>query len=69
MSKGMGVTGESGKDETMCLDIQSDVSIPDQQLMDVRTKKGDVCDEDGEGCSYSATAPETNVSETNRGRH
>ena len=40
MSKGMGVTGESGKDETMRLDIQSDVSIPDQQLMDARKKKG-----------------------------
>ncbi len=29
--------GGSGKDEMMCLDIASEVSIPDQQVMDVRT--------------------------------
>ena len=51
----MGAKGVSGKDEMMCLDIQSDVSISDQQLMDTRTKKNLVGDEDGESCSYSVT--------------
>ena len=47
----MGAKGVSGKDEMMCLDIQSDVSISDQQMMDEWTKKNLVCDEYGEGCS------------------
>ena len=55
----MGATGASGKDEMMCLDIQSDVSIADQKMMDARTKKGDVCDEDGEGCSCHLTSCST----------
>ena len=51
------------------LDIQSDVSIPDQQLMDVRTTKNIPCDEDGEGCVYSDTTEGGTVTTTNRGRH
>ena len=43
--------GTSGKDDMMSLDIQSDVSISDQQMMDEWTKKNLVCDEYGEGCS------------------
>ena len=65
----MGEKGASGKEPMMCLDIQSDVSISDQQLMDARVKKNVDCDEDGEGCSYSVTVEGGPVSTTNRGRH
>ena len=61
--------GASGKDDMMSLDIQSDVSISDQQMMDEWTKKNLVCDEYGEGCSWSATVERGTVNTTNRGRH
>ena len=69
LGSAMGEKGASGKEPMMCLDIQSDVSISDQQLMDARVKKNVDCDEDGEGCSYSVTVEGGPVSTTNRGRH